>query len=391
MEILELDRTNTFVLQKHHLAKDPRTDDLLQIIKDIRGLHATLSTTPYLSLFLRSKNFKREDLDEMLYTERLLGKVRYARKTVYVLPKEFLTTAYSAFKSLLLPRFEVYIQYLGHTQEEYEEITQEILHIVKGSGKTTKEIKAELKRECNASAIVNLMCDQNLLIRGKPRSGWKSNLHTYYPFNEYFPDLDLNEMEELNAKEQIVRHYLSSYGPVTVTDISWWTGFLRGEVKRILEVLKSELISVEIAGISGQYVMLSSDNESLNSVEVPKKPQVHLLPALDPYLMGFKDRQRLLDDAHSDWIYDRSGNATYVILVNGRIAGVWDWIDQKEPELRFFLFGKAESSITEILNSKAKQMGHFVFDKETKIKKCDSMTPLSHKTMGGFMSPLKNE
>jgi hypothetical protein len=390
MKTLSLDRTNAFVLHKHHLTEDSRANDLLQIVRDIGGLHATLSTTPYLSLFLRSENFKMEDLDNALYKRRLLGKVRYARKTVYVLPKERVTTAYSAMKALLLTRFEVYVQHLGLTQGEYEEITQTILDIVKGCGKTTKEIKAKLKRDLNVSAIVNLMCDQDLLIRGKPKTGWKSNLHTYYPFNEYFPDLDLSEIEELHAKEQMVRHYLSSYGPVTVTDISWWTGFPKGEVKRILGVLKNNLISVEISGISGSHMMLSSDIESLNSVDVSKKPRVHLLPALDPYLMGFKVRQRFLDDPHSTWIYDRTGNATNAILVNGRIAGVWDWVDQKEPEIKFHLFENTGTDTKKIITSKATQLGHFIFDKEPQIKECDSMIPLSQRTMGGFMSPLRD-
>ena len=131
MNALDLDRTNAFVLNKHHLADFPRTDDHLQIVRDIGGLHSTLSTTPYISLLLRSKKFKREDLDELIYTRRLLGKVRYARKTVYILPKEHVTTAYLAMKSLLFTRFEVYIQHLGLTPDEYEKMTHEILDIVK--------------------------------------------------------------------------------------------------------------------------------------------------------------------------------------------------------------------------------------------------------------------
>jgi hypothetical protein len=390
MKIHEIDQTNAFVLHKHHLAEDPRIDDHLRIVRDIGGLHATLATTPYISLFLRSKSFKRNDLDELLYERRLLGKVRYARKTVYILPKERVTIAYSAMKALLLTRFEVYIQHLGLTQDEYKGITRAILDIVKGDGKTAKEIKAELKKDLNISAIVNLMCDQNLLIRGKPRSGWKSNIHTYYPFNEYFPDLDLREVNEIQAKERMIRHYLSSYGPVTIRDISWWTGFTKSDVKRILEILKNDLISVEISGVSGPHFLLSADNESLNSVMISKKPQIHLLPALDPYLMGFKDRQRFLDEAYSAWIYDRSGNATNAVLVDGHIAGVWDWIDQKEPEIKFHLFENTRMDVKKIITAKAAQLGHFIFGKNPHIRECGSMIPLDQRTMGGFMSPLKD-
>ncbi len=391
METLDLRQVNAFVLEKHHLTDGPATEDILKIVRDIGGLHATLSSTPYISLFLRTKNFERHSLDEVLYKKRFLGKVRYARKTVYILPKENVTIAYSAMKSLLLTRFEVYIQHLGLMENEYEECTRTILAIVKGGGKTTKEIRAELKGDLNVSAIVNLMCDQGLLIRGEPQSGWKSNIHTYYPFDEYFPDLDLNVMEESSARKRMVKQYIASYGPVSTRDISWWTGFPKREIDGILDSLKNELVSVDISGRPGPYIMKLSDVKALNSVDISQRPQVHLLPPLDPYLMGFKNRQHFLHDAHTAFIYDRSGNATNAILINGRIAGVWDWIDQKKPTIRYFLFKEYNSDTMDIFHACAIKMGHFLFDNKPKITECDSMIPLNQRTMGGFMSPLKSD
>lgn len=395
METIALDRTNAFVLEKHHLTEEPMTGNLLQVVRDIGGLHATLATTPYISLFLRLKGFNREDLDDALYTKRLLGKVRYARKTVYILPKERVTTAYWAITPLLFTRLEVYLQHLGLTRDEYTKLAQDVLKIVKGCSKTTKEIKTELGQEAlnkglNVSAIVNLMCDEALLIRGKPKAGWKSNLHTYFPFGEYFPDLDLKGMEENGAREQMIRHYIASYGPVSPNDIAWWTGFPRSDVKRIIDRLTNDTISVEISGLSGSYIMLSSDVKSLDTMDIPNGPRVLMLPALDPYLMGFKDRQRFLDSSRSPWIYDRSGNATNTILIDRQIAGVWDWVDQKEPEIKFHLFERTGAETKKIIESKASHLGHFIFGKKPLIKECDSMTPLSQRTMGGFMSPLRD-
>ncbi len=227
-------------------------------------------------------------------------------------------------------------------------------------------------------------------MRSQPKTGWKSNIHTYYLFDEYFTDLNLNEMGEGRAKEQMVRQYLSSYGPATVSDIAWWTGFPRGKVKQILEALHKELVFVKILGFDGRFVLLSLDKERLNSVKMSGEPQVHLLPALDPYLMGYKDRARFLDDKVYGFIYDRSGNATYSILINGRIEGVWDWIDQKEPEIRYYLFKQIAPGVKDVLRSRAKKMGRFLFDKDPAIKQTKSMIPLSQRTMGGFMSPLRH-
>jgi len=108
------------------------------------------------------------------------------RKTVYVLSKEMIPIAYSATKKMVEPVSEKYSQYLGVTRKKYEEASKLILKTLKDRGMTAKEIKKALRTELNISAILNLMCDQGLLIRGNPRNGWKSNVHTYHLFRDFF-------------------------------------------------------------------------------------------------------------------------------------------------------------------------------------------------------------
>ena len=76
MSKTDLDRVNRFVLRKQHLTNESRIDDVVQIAGDISGLHATAPTTPYLSLYARTKKFTKEQLDEELYIKRNLGKIR---------------------------------------------------------------------------------------------------------------------------------------------------------------------------------------------------------------------------------------------------------------------------------------------------------------------------
>ena len=85
-----LEEINEFVLRKQHLTDDSKADNIVRIVRDINGLHATDPTTPYLSLFARTRNFAKEQLEEELYIKRNLGKIRCMRKTVYVLSKEMI-------------------------------------------------------------------------------------------------------------------------------------------------------------------------------------------------------------------------------------------------------------------------------------------------------------
>ena len=171
------------------------------------------------------------------------------------------------------------------------------------------QIKKQLGIALNISPIVNLMCDQGLLMRGKSDKGWKSNTHTYYLFSEYFPGMDLNAVDPAQARETTVKQYLAAYGPATVKDISWWSGFTLTEVRRILQSLARETTEVEISELKGTYLMLAEDGAALARFEPPGQPAVNLLPALDPYLMGYKERGRYLDSEHYNLAFDRSGNS----------------------------------------------------------------------------------
>jgi len=42
------------------------------------------------------------------------------------------------------------------------------------------------------------------------------------------------------------------------------------------------------------------------------------------------------------------------------------------------------------VEKKALEIGDFIYGKEVKIKRCDDMTPLDKRTVGSFMSPLKD-
>lgn len=62
-----LSSVNRYLAQRQHLAEESGTTDIVQIARDICGLHATNPTTPYMSLFARARDFTRDKLDNELY------------------------------------------------------------------------------------------------------------------------------------------------------------------------------------------------------------------------------------------------------------------------------------------------------------------------------------
>ncbi len=390
MTKLNLELVNHFVLNKQHLTDRSKIDDITQIAKDLVGLHATLPTTPYLSLFARTRKFTKEQFDKESYIEKNLGKIRFVRKTIHILPRDMISYAFSATRKMAEVVSERYSKYLGADQDTYERISLLILEILKEKGMTTTELKKALDTKLKLSSILNLMCDQGLLIRGPPKKGWNSNIHIYYLFQEYFPEVTLNEFDEENAKKFVVKQYIGSFGPVTVNDVSWWTGFRKTETKQILESFQNDLTHVEISHLKGNHIILLSDQKNLNSLTAPQKHVVNFLPPLDPYTMGYKDRERYLSNEYYYHVFDRSGNATSSVLLDGKVIGVWDFKEDKTAQVKLFLFEEVEKNVLKDIHTSAQKVGKFISEKEVEIKEVDSMIPLTKRTAGGFMSPLKD-
>jgi hypothetical protein len=120
-----------------------------------------------------------------------------------------------------------------------------------------------------------------------------------------------------------------------------------------------------------------------------KKPIVILLPILDPYIMGYKDRERYLDMDYYDYVFDRSGNGASTIMVDGKIIGIWDYADKPQPSVKIHLFKEVDKNVKNDIDSRAKKIGRFIADSKVQIKECKKMVPLPKRTAGAVMSPLK--
>ena len=335
------------------------------------------------------RKFEKEDLiKELLYLNRNLGKIRCMRKTLHILPKEMIPIAYAATREMVDKVSKRYVEFRV-SAAKYEEFSQTILKLLKVREMTAAEIKKALRTQLDVSAILYRMCDLGFLIRGQPEKGWKDQRHKYALFHEYFPTIDLTKQKESEARTWIVNQYLRAFGPVTENDIKWWTGFSKTQVHNAMNRAHSQIDRVKISPLKGEFHMLHSDMELIQKVGLVDKQTINLLPGLDPYLMGYKDRERYLQPKYYDYVFDRSGNCTSSILLDGRVVGVWDFTEDAEPSVKLFLFEEMNGRVLREIYEKARRIGQFMAEKDVQIIECDSMVPLTQRPAGGFMSPLK--
>jgi hypothetical protein len=208
------------------------------------------------------------------------------------------------------------------------------------------------------SRLVPAMCAQGLLIRTRIRGTWRSNLYEYAALAEWLPNVALESVSSQEARIWLVRRYLSAFGPVTFEDVQWWTGFSKGKVQEALRSLGAELVTVSIESLGDQYLMLDGDWQRLANRAPPEGPYAFLLPSLDPYIMGYRDRRRFLDEEHRGKVFDRAGNAVPTVWVNGRVVGAWG--QQLDGKVVHGLFEQVGAQVQSLLAEEARRLRDFL-------------------------------
>jgi hypothetical protein len=389
MDPLDPAQINAHVLRRQHLTPDARSDDVVQTVKDISGLYAASVTTPYLTLLARTCHFRREQLDEELYARRTLGRIRCMRKMIYILPIDLLVAAHWATRSLNVEASRRYLDYRGVPRPVYEQMARQILELLKGRELTAADIRHALRTSLDVPAMLNFMCDQGLLIRGRLDRGGPDPNYCYALFSDYFPNVRLEPMGEREATMHIVRYYLRSFGPAAEADIARWTGLGEMSTRIALQHMRGEVVRVQIADHVGDFLMLRAEVEACRQAPPLTQLVVDLLPSHDPYLLGYGDRDRYVKARYADRAFDQTGKVTSTILLNGRVIGVWDLL-LEAGLAKLFLFENVNDEARAAIETAAQQIGRFLCRDSVAIQWCVNMLPLTRQPLGSVMSPLRN-
>ena len=342
---------NRYLAHKQHLLPVSRLADAVRVTHDVVALHATSPTGPYLSLWARVPDFRREMLEDALYERRDLTRVLCMRVTLHVVPSDQMPLFFQACHAYVERRTPSRFRGSGLLaqagvcgEEEADsflvELHRRILAMLTERGPSTAqeisdeipELKAKVRHNVGkpyegefsiGSRFVSEMCAHGLLSRGQPRGTWRSNLYEYVALSDWLPDVDLESVAPQEAQAWLVGRYLAAFGPATFEDVQWWTGFSKRETKKALEALGAVVVEAAIEGLGDGYLMLADDAQRLRGFIPPDDPYVFFLPSLDPYIMGYRDRRRFLAAEYRAKLFDRAGNAVPTVWVNGRVVGAW--------------------------------------------------------------------
>lgn len=149
---------------------------------------------------------------------------------------------------------------------------------------------------------------------------------------------------------ELVRRYVTAFGPVTIEDFAPWSRLPVPAARRSFAALAGELQDVTV---DGRTHYLSRDAE-------PARRALRLLPAFDSYLMGYRGRDAFLDP-HRRAAVAVGGILRPTIVVDGVIVGTWRLSRGHEPlRLRAEFFQAPVKWQLAALDDEAQDVGRFL-------------------------------
>ena len=140
-----------------------------------------------------------------------------------------------------------------------------------------------------------------------------SNQYRWVPMDLWIGG-DLEQIPTAEARRELARRWLARFGPATQADVQWWTGWTKTDSLKALR----DVGAVEVALDGGAGWVLPDDVDPVEETE----PWAALLPALDPTVMGWTQRDWYLGE-YRPLLFDTNGNAGPTVWWNGRIVGGW--------------------------------------------------------------------
>ena len=335
--------------------------DVAEVADAIVALHATDPATVYLSAWARMSAPTLEKIGKAMYDDKRLIRIMGMRRTMFVVSSE-LAPVVQASSSLGVAatqrrKLVADLQRAGIDDADrfLGSVSTSTLQALRGRGRasaidlvldeprlgTVLDLapdKSYAAPQKITSRVLTILALEGAIVRGRPLGGWTANRNEWWPAEAWLPD-GLGALDVTDARIELVRRWLETFGPAPLTDLVWWTGWTLGQVRTALEGVVT--VAVHLDGAVGVALV-----DDLDPTAEPD-PAAALLPALDPAPMGWLQRDFFLGD-HRPKLFDRTGNIGPTIFWQGRVVG--GWAQRPDGEIRTALLediGAAGSAAVE--------------------------------------------
>ena len=267
---------------------------------------------------LRLKSATVADIEQAILDGKFI-RTWPMRGTLHFVPPEDAKWMLKLSASRVLAKDRRRLKQLGLDEEIIERCRELFYEALKGNRRLSRSEMMEVLEEAGISTenqrgyhILWYVAQSGLICLGP----MQDKQQTFVLLDEWVPNSrDLSREESL---AELAKRYFASHGPASVHDFAWWAGLTVTEARSGLAATMPELV---VEKFDGKEYWMTSDAPGHMAYH---ESGVHLLPAFDEYLIGYKDRAAVLtvEDAQRV-VPGKNGIFLPTIVVGGRVVGTW--------------------------------------------------------------------
>jgi hypothetical protein len=349
------------------LAQRAAVDQLVDVVGDVGGVHAQVQASAELQLASRLDGLTQADVREALWERRQLVKAWTLRGTLHLHPAGELALWHAARRAVAGPPRELAawrdpagVLHPEVGRHDVEAIRAAVWDALDGRCLLRDEIADEVVSRVGGAHEERLRSGFAFflaeLCQGPPH-GAKV---TFVRPDQWIEGW--HEVDEDRALAEVCRRYLRTYGPARPGDFREWftsAAFKAPKARGLFDALGDELEEIDVEGYRA-YVLAG------DTAFPPREPTLRLLPEYDVYVMGSRERDRLIPKGVRDQIAAH-GRGRYegpagvrLLMIDGVAAGLWERKKRgKRIELRVIPARKLTRAQREGLNDEVERIGAF--------------------------------
>lgn len=309
--ILKLRELNRATLARQMLLAR-ETISVSAAVERLAGLQAQLASAPYVGLWTRLQNFKREDLASLIDARKIV-KATFNRATLHLVTAE----DYLRFRTTLQPLLAGAASSIAKDRGEFDldKVLQAARAYLAEKPRTFADLSdmlAELLPDVDVGAMRYSVRTHIPLVQVPITTGWS------YPSKPEFTLAESWLGRKISPKEflpELVKRYLAAFGPASVTDAQTWLGL---KLKDTFEALRPELQTYRD---ENRRELFDLPGIELPAEDVPAP--LRFLPEFDNLLLSHSNRTRVVAEEHRPQVYLPALRVAATILVDGFVRGAW--------------------------------------------------------------------
>ncbi|MHB0987119.1 MAG: winged helix DNA-binding domain-containing protein [Bellilinea sp.] len=292
-----------------------------EVLRQIFAVQAQDLPASYLSLRARSGGFTA---DQVAYERQNGSEICWRwslRGTLHLITVEDARWLIPLLSTDLVAWDRLRLTQLGYTEKTAQKGVEVIRRAIEQHGELTRDEIAQLLKDHSlpfvGQATVHILfravCEGDIcpgVDRGKKP--------TYTQFEKRYGALE--PRPRLEALTELALRYLAAYGPARPEDFAAWSGVKISEARPLWQSKTDQILPVEIEGTPNW--ILKSQATWLESLE-SQPPVLRLLPRFDTYLLGYANRDLLIDPSFNKKLFKGGGTISAVVVLDGWVIGVW--------------------------------------------------------------------